>query len=283
MRRLILLLLFPSIVLASDEGLHSISVSYGQFPESIRIRNTDHELSPESYAAAYSYISSTGFIWRTNAWNEEATKLFTQGAKIEKQAWGGAVSVAYPISDFEMELSYSYSKPRLDAVGTSGNSLEECNETMEYGIGISSFFEYWAWSLAASFQMAYQDSKSEDHILVDNTTLVIESSESGWLASSTLSIGYLYQLNDRVGISPFLAVSWSDFLEGNGLTLTTASRSDISLTTEEEVKLDSDGSGVASIGVGLSFDNYYLDVSIAEAIDLPSIGTQMNVGIGVAW
>lgn len=283
MRKFLFLSFLPCLAWANDESLHSISFTYSQFSETLSFRDVEYELSPNSTSAAYTYISPKGWIWRADLWNEDANKALARGARIEKDAWGGGVSLAYPFADYEFELSYAYSRPKLNAWGQAGSRLEERNESQEYGIGVSSFFEHHQWSLIPSIHLAYQDSQSLDLIRINNTSLSTESNESGWLVSTALSLSYLHEYNNQTSISPFLGLSWTDFLEGKGLTRTRASRRNISLSTTEETSLDTEGYGLISAGIGLSFDRYHLDLSIDETIDLPSVGTQVNIGFGVVW
>lgn len=283
MRRLILLSLFPCLVWANDESLHSLNLSHSQFTETLSLGGNDYELSPNGFALAYTYISPSDWIWSGSLWKEDAKETFARGAKIEKQAWGAGLSFIYPMNEFDLELNYAYSQPELDARGPGGNSLEERNESMEYGIGVSSYFEHYQWSLSPSIELAYQDSKAQDRIRINNTSLLSESNETGWLISSALNLSYLYELSAQASLNPFIGVSWKDFLDGKGLTRTTALRRNISLSSTEESKLDADGSGLISIGIGFSCDRYHLDLSVDETIDFPTVGTQVNIGLGMVW
>ena len=283
MRRLILLLIFPGLTFANNEGLHSINLSYSQFPETLSLRNIEQELRPHSLAAAYSYIAPSGSVWRSDIWNESAQKTVIDTGKVDKQAWAGRVAYAYPLANFEFELSYSYSRPKLDALSITGNRLEERSKTVEYGVGASYYLEKNQWSLVPSIQLAYQDSSLQERIRVNNTVLWSALSESGWLVSSGLIINYVYELNTQADISPFVAVSWTEFFEGKGLTRTTALRRNVSFSSVEETELDEDGTGLASAGVRFAFDRYHIDLSVDETIDLPDVGTQVNAGFGIVW
>lgn len=284
MRRLLLFSLFPCLAWANDESLHFLHLSYGQFSERVNLRNVEYKLLPDSIAAGYTYISPSSWTWRANFWREEAQKTPGESGQIEKQAWGGGISFAYPIADYELELSYSYSRPSFDALGATGDRLEERSKSVEYGFGASHYLVvHHRWSLVPSIQLVYQDRTSEERIQVNNTSQLSDSSESAWLVSSALNLSYLYDINDQASINSFIGVSWSDFFKGKGVTRITAVRRNISLSTTEENKSSSDGSGLVSAGIGLSFDRYQLDLSVDETIDLSSIGTQVNVVFGVLW
>lgn len=268
---------------ASDESLHSLNFNYSQHSETLSFGNSNQDLSPDTFGMSYTHISASNMIWNASIWEESASASFANRAQVEKQAWGGGLSVAYPYKDFELELAYSYSRPELDVRGPLGNGLNERSETTEYSVGVATFLEHYEWSLVPSVYLGYQYTESREKSRNNDTVLVTSSSESGWLFSSSLSLSYLFEFNSETALSPFIGISWTDFIEGKGLTRTTASRRHLSVSSEEESDLNSDGSGMVSTGVSLSIRNYHFDLSIDETIDLPNIGTQVNFGFGVVW
>jgi hypothetical protein len=288
MRKLGLLFLCPALVSASDDDLHMLSLGYSQHDETLSFRTVDKTLSPDTFNLGYAYFSETGYILRADIWTEESRGRFRNGAQVEKEAWGGGISLAYVFEDVDVELAYSYSHPEIDAWMPSISRSSEQSESKEYSLGVSTFLECFsehdeAWSFLQSLQLGYQQTDSIESGQVNDSSASTSSNQSGWFLSSALNVSYLYEMSRQASLSPFVNVSWTSFIQGEGLTRTTAFLRNISRSSTETSDIDTDGSGVASIGVGLSVDRYHFDISVDETLDLPSIGTQINLGLGVVW
>ncbi len=277
------LLICPIAAWAGDEDLQSFKLSYSQYDETLALEAIETEVSPASLLASYTYISAEGLVWSGDIWHEEAKESIKANAKLEKGAWGGGLSLAYSLGDLEVEWLYSYSRSDLKAWSGAENRIEEDSESFEYGVRTLVYYSWDEWSMSPSVLLAYQDTRSQIKAWLNKIVISEKSSETAWLVSPALSLSYMFELNDRATLSPNLALSWNDAFHGEGRVRTLAYRRSASLSEEGESELGLDGSGRLSLGASLSVDSYYLDLSLDEMINLPNIGTQINLGLGMVW
>jgi Autotransporter beta-domain len=272
-----------SLSSAWAEDLHALDLSYSQYGETLSVQSFEKELSPQALALAYTYISAQGAVLSLDAWHEDDQASLRAGGGLDKSAWGYSVSAAYPLDAFEVELSVAFSKPELDAKAASGNSFLERSESTEYGMSSRFYIMPGKWSFISSLMLGYQALDSHATSKISGLTVSSEIRESGWFLSPALDLSYTFELNERVSISPFVALSWTEFFNGRGATRTSLVRRNVSFTQQIAEDIDSDSSGLVSLGATLSFAQYSLGMSVDETIDLSNVDTQLNFNLGFVW
>ena len=280
------LLLIAKTVYSDDNQYLGVTLSNNHETidiETIQGRSINTELSVKSAGVFYSYTSKNGLIISANAWNEGASKSLRSGVELEKEASGYGFAVALPVSDFELEFNYGQSQPELIAIFASENYVRHEHEVKDYGFRTSYFWFTGSWAIVPSLQLGYQESAFREVSQERAPPITTDIEESGTFWSASTNVNYFFAVNDKLSISPFFHVSWSDFFNGEGSTNNSAHGRRVSRNREANSEFISEASGAVSLGVNLNYSHYSLEISADEAINQEDIDTRFNVSIGVAW
>ncbi len=272
---------------------HSLGVSWQQYDERVYGDRSSAKLEPQQWSIDYYYQLNELWTAGASLWRSDAERNWSDQVSLQQQGEGVALSLSFEDLHWWLGLGFSISRSELNGSAQSSGELfsrgelDEDSESYEISASIN-----WEWALGEGWlspglTLAHQQSESLRVQTLRGSGAPLEqrnqTEQEGAYLNAGLHYAWPWFHSASSVLMPYVAINWMWEISGNVALQQTLQWNRYRDTNSSHEGGQNDQSGSALLGLNYHWQTMFFDLSWSEAIDEPSLGSSLVLGLGVAY